>query len=85
MLGEILGSALSIWNHKEKSKYFEQWRKLMRAKHDEYEKPVFNPNKDENKDASSFLDQSVIDHADFELFLLARNWQALVGQPDFAN
>jgi len=69
----LLGSALKIWEHKNANKYFEEWRELMRIRYAESNKPI------------NVRDMSIIDNADFELYLLAGKYQTEVGRPNFAD
>ncbi len=66
----ILGSALSIWEHKEKNKYFEEYRELVKILSNEWAKKEAWDNR-ESDDAEIDFDLGLIDRSSFELELLA--------------
>ena len=70
---KTLGTALSIWEHKEKGKYAEKLMELERAYWEE-----------QNKDAASRSDAR-LDNLEFELRLLARGYRASVGEQNAQN
>ena len=65
-LFSIIGSALSIWEHKEKNKLFNKFVDLQRQYYEESNKP-------ENEQ-----DFSVMDNIEFELWLLGNRFSAKV-------
>ncbi len=66
----VLGAALSIWDHKEKTKYVDKYMSLKKDYHEEYSKPVF-----ERSDA-------VLDDIEFQLRLLCSGFATAVGTSD---
>ena len=68
----ILGSALSIWDHKEKNKYWEEYRKLVRILSNEWAKKEAWDNR-ESDDAEIDFDLGLIDRSNFELELLSNS------------
>lgn len=61
---ELLGSALSIWNHIEKNKYLDRYTKLKKEYYEESNKPM--------------PDNSVLDNIEFDLFLLGNSFNSTV-------
>lgn len=76
MIGEllaVLGAGLSLWNHKEKTKYQDRFIQLKRDLYEEQNKPA-----DRRSDAR-------LDELTFELRLLAGSFAASAGKPDAAD
>lgn len=66
--GKLLGSALGIWEHKEKNKYRDQWTSIMREYREEY-----------NKD-DGFRSDARLDELKFELYQLGDAFNSTVEQ-----
>lgn len=60
----ILGTALSIWDHKEKNKYLDKYLALKEQYHQEFNKP---------DDSRS---DSLLDNLEYQLRLLGREWSS---------
>jgi len=69
----LLAAALSIWEHKEKNKYFESYRKHMKVISDEESKPLHK------------MDRNRIDRAHLELRLLGDRFATQVAGPEPTN
>lgn len=70
---QILGTGLSLWNHKEKTKYHDKFIKLQKEFYEEYNKPD-----GERSDAA-------LDNIEFELRLLASGFCAEVRESQDKN
>jgi hypothetical protein len=64
---QLLGAALSIWEHREKNKYFERYQKLTKVISDEESKPLHK------------MDRNRIDLAHRDLLLLGSRFATQVG------
>lgn len=67
---ELLGSVFSIWEHKEKYKYYERYVDLKRKYYEENSKPY------DQRDAA------VLDNIRYELYLLSGSVNSAVARPD---
>jgi len=65
---KVLGAGLSIWDSKEKSKYYDRYVKLRRNFYAEYAKP------------DGERDMAVLDNIKFELCLLGDAYSTEVGK-----
>jgi hypothetical protein len=73
-LAKALASGLSIWEHKEKTRYQEKLFQLKRDYRDEMAKPI-GTKKGSRRN-------NVLDNLSFELRILADSWSTLVGAKD---
>lgn len=68
---KLLGSALAIWEHKEKNKYFDKYMSLKRDWYEEY-------NKEQRNDAR-------LDNIEFELSMLVDSLSAKIGNANSSD
>ena len=68
LLFGIVGSALSLWESKERRKYLDRWLKLKRSYYEEQNKTI--------------SDDAVLDDIRFDLELLAVAISTQVGEPN---
>lgn len=73
LLLKVIGSALSIWDSKEKTKYEDQYNKLMRDWYEEINKP------------DDIRSNAVLDNIEFELRLFGDRFSAAIRRPDARN
>lgn len=64
---KLLGSALSIWDSKEKTKYQDKYQKLMKDWYEENNKPDWERS------------NAVLDNIEFELRVLGNSFSAQIG------
>lgn len=72
-LTRALAAGLSIWDHKEKTKYIDQLAKLQKDYYAEYNKTLSDRN------------DAILDGLEFQLRILSNSFAASVGKSDAAN
>jgi len=73
----ILDSALSLWNSKEKTKYIDEKIKLEKKYYDEFNKQIHDPSKPYDK-MVDYRSDAILDSIHFELCILSNNAAAAI-------
>jgi hypothetical protein len=73
VLLELVGSALSLWEHKDKNKYINEFIKLKQKYYEEYNKPPH------------LRSDAVLDNLEFDLRLYGYALSAAIGRTNTEN
>lgn len=80
IIAKIVGSALSIWEHKTKNKYVEEYKSILEDYYGEIEKPSYQDRaKYPGLKDDDFRDNSIIDRTERRMYILSEALSSAIG------